>query len=146
MFVKESWSTKKGKKYKTYEISKAYRDKKTKKVRHEKIANITHLGEPLISKIRQLLKSPEKKVVVDKDKFFEDATSVGHILLLLGFMMKIGFLGWLRHFPKKVRDLLLAVVLNRIIEPRSKYASVGWIRRSGFMELFDLEGRGYACK
>ncbi|WP_460178022.1 IS1634 family transposase [Thermodesulfovibrio hydrogeniphilus] len=97
---------------------------------------MTHLGEPLISKIRQLLKSPEKKVVVDKDKFFEDATSVGHILL--GFMMKIGFLGWLRHFPKKVRDLLLAVVLNRIIEPRSKYASVGWIRRSGFMELFDL--------
>ncbi|WP_460177006.1 hypothetical protein [Thermodesulfovibrio hydrogeniphilus] len=32
----------------------------------------------------------------------------------------------------------MAVVLNRIIEPRSKYASVGWIRRSGFMELFDL--------
>ncbi|WP_460177394.1 hypothetical protein [Thermodesulfovibrio hydrogeniphilus] len=59
-------------KYKTYEIAETCRDKETKKVSQKIIANITHPCEPLIFQIRHLLKSPEKKVVVDKDVFFKE--------------------------------------------------------------------------
>ena len=54
-------------------------------------------------------------------------------------MKKIGIIDSLKYIPKKSRILLQAVVLNRILDPRSKLGAVSWVKETAFPYLFGIE-------
>ncbi len=139
MFIKKSWCIRKGKKYVTYQIAESYRPSKGKNPRTKILATITHLPKTLIDKIAILLKSPDASIVSDLSSFFKESYVFGPILFLYLFAKRIGIVDCLRSIPEKARILLIAVILNRILEPRSKLGSVSWVKKTAFPILFGIE-------
>ena len=139
MFVKKSWCTIKGKRYYTYQIAESYRPGKGKNPQTRIIANISHLPKPIIDKIAILLKYPNSTIIPDLNSFFKESYSFGCIFFLYLFMKNAGITDCLKVIPKKSRDLLIAVIMNRIIEPRSKLGSVSWVKKTAFPLLFNIE-------
>ncbi|MEI6157814.1 MAG: IS1634 family transposase, partial [Atribacterota bacterium] len=139
MFVKKSWCVKKDKKYFTYQIAESYRPGKGKNPRTRILATITHLPLPLIEQISLLLKSPEAQVVFDLSQFFKSSFILGPILFFSLFMERVGIGEALHLIPPKSRMLLWAVILNRILDPRSKLGSVTWVKRTAFPFLGGIE-------
>jgi len=139
MFIKKSWFTKNGKKYITYQIAKSYRPKGGKNPRTKILATITHLPKPLIDKIALLLKSPTAFIISDLYSFFKESYIFAPILFLYLFMKRLGIIGCLKNIPRKSRLLLIAVILNRILDPRSKLGSVSWVKTTAFSLLFGIE-------
>ena len=138
MFVKKSWNTKGKKRYICYEIAESYRPGKGKYPRTRTLANITHLPMDLINKISLFLKSPTAFVSIDPCSFFKSSFIFGPIVFLYLFMKKIKMIEALSVIPGKSRVLLLGVILNRILEPRSKLGSVSWVKRTVFPFLFGI--------
>ena len=68
MFVKKSWSTRKGKKYITHHIAESYWDPDIKQSRHRLLMNISKLPPHVIASIDQSLKMGKTVVVGDKVK------------------------------------------------------------------------------
>jgi len=139
MFIKKSWCERKGKRYVTYQIAESYRPGKGKYPRTRIIATITHLPKTIIDKIALLLKSPKASLIPDLTSFFKRSYIFGPILFLYLFMKRIGIVDCLRIIPKKTRILLIAVILNRMLEPRSKLGSVSWLKKTVFPLLFGIE-------
>jgi len=139
MFVKKSWNTKIGKKSICYQIVTSYRPSKGKNPRTKVLANITHLPKPLIEKISFLLKSPNAKIISDLRSFFKKSFSFGPIVFLYLFMKKIKIIDCLEILPIRSRTLLIGVILNRILEPRSKLGSISWVKRTVFPILFGMD-------
>ena len=139
MFIKKSWCIRKGKKYVTYQIAESYRPSKGKNPRTKILATITHLPKTLIDKIAILLKSPDASIVSDLSSFFKESYVFSPILFLYLFAKRIGIVDCLRSIPEKARILLIAVILNRILEPRSKLGSVSWVKKTAFPILFGIE-------
>ena len=139
MFVKKSWNTKGKKRYFCYEIAESYRPGKGKYPRTRTLANITHLPKPLIDKIALLLKFPTASVISNLSSFFKNSFVFGPIVFLYLFMKKLKIIDCLKIIPVKSRVLLIAVILNRILEPRSKLAGVSWVKRTAFPLLFGID-------
>lgn len=139
MFIKKSWNTKSKKKTICYQIAESYRPGKGKNPRTRILANITHLPKPLIEKISLLLKSPTSKVISDLNTFFKKSFIYGPIVFLYLFMKKIKIIDCLKILPVKSRILIICVILNRILEPRSKLGSVSWVKRTAFPILFGID-------
>ena len=93
----------------------------------------------IIDKIGLLLKSPSSKIITDLNEFFESSFTYGTIVFLYLFMKKIKIIDSLKTIPLKSRILLTAIILNRIIEPRSKLGSVSWVKKTAFPILFGIE-------
>jgi transposase len=138
MFIKKSWCVRNGKKYMTFQIAESYRPGKGKNPRTKILATITRLPEHIRQKIALLLKS-ESIVIPDTSSFFKHSFVLGPVLFLYLFMKKIGIINCLNIIPPKARILLIGVILNRILEPRSKLGSVSWIKRTAFPFLFGIE-------
>lgn len=139
MFVKRSWNTKAENITFCYQIVKSFRPGKGKKPRTKVLANITKLPKSLIDKITLLLKSPDAKIIKDLKDFFEESLSFGAIVFLYLFMKRIKIMECMKAIPLKSRILLTAVILNRILEPRSKLGSVSWVKKTAFPILFGIE-------
>ncbi len=146
MFIKKSWFTKNNKRYYTYQLAESYRDPVTKKVKHRIIANISPLGKDIIDKLEILLKSPSAVVIPDINAYlmdkitqgFKESYAYGLVLLLYLYMRKLGIIDCLKVLPERVRTLIIGLILNRIIEPRSKLGSVSWIKTTAFGHLFQI--------
>lgn len=139
MFIKKSWNTKSKKGSICYQIAESYRPGKGKNPRTKILANITHLPKPLIEKIALLLKSPTSRVVSDLKSFFKNSFIFGPIVFLYLFMKKMKIIDCLKIIPVKSRVLLIGIMLNRILEPRSKLGSVSWIKKTAFPILFEID-------
>jgi transposase len=110
----------KGKVYKTYLLRRTYRQ--GKKVLHETLGNLTRLPESTIDLIRRSLKGEE--FVSTKDAFRTlHSLPHGHVEAVLRMIRKLGVDRLLGSKPSRERDLVLAMIVQRILFPCSKLAT-----------------------
>lgn len=110
----------KGKTYRSHLLRRSYRD--GDKVRKETIANLTPLGDHVVEIVRAALRGKE---LVPVDQVFDVIKSShhGHVQAVLNTMNRLGFEKLIASRPSRERDLVVATVVARVIEPDSKLAT-----------------------
>jgi len=112
--------TYKGKLYQTHLLRRSIRV--GSQVRHETLGNISHLPPELIDIIRRCLAG--EKFVAASDAFVvERNLPHGHVQAVLGVMRRLGLDTLLASKPSRQRDLVLAMIAERILHPCSKLAT-----------------------
>jgi hypothetical protein len=108
------------KQYVTYLLRRSYRD--GKKVRHETLGNISHLPEGLIEIIRRSLRGEE---FVSAGEVFRTTRSLphGHVEAVLKMARKLGLDQLIAAKRCPERDLVMAMIVQRILFPCSKLAT-----------------------
>lgn len=107
----------KGKVYTTHLLRRSYRE--DGKVKHETLGNISHLPPDLIETIRGRLSGelpPEGPWEIERN------IPHGHVALVLGVLRDIGLDSIIGSKPCRERDLCIAMIVSRIINPGSKLA------------------------
>jgi len=109
----------KGKVYQSFLLRRSYRD--GKKVKHETVGNLSHLPMHVIDLIRRALKGES---FVCAEESFECVRSLphGHVVAVLGTLKKLGLDKIIASRRSRMRDLVMAMIVARIIDPRSKLA------------------------
>jgi hypothetical protein len=109
----------KGKVYEAHLLRRSIRD--GKKVRHETLGNLSHLPPHVIDLIRRSLKG---ETFVSAEESFECLRSLphGHVAAVLGTLRQLGLDKLIASRRSRMRDLVVALIVARIIDPRSKLA------------------------
>ena len=109
-----------GKVYRTHLLRRSYRE--DGKVKNETLGNLSHLPEPLIHIIRRTLQG---ETFVPASQAFEVVRSRphGHVQAVALAMQRLGFASLLASQPSGQRDLVLAMVASRIVNPDTKLAT-----------------------
>jgi transposase len=96
-----------------------------KKVRKRTLANLSHLSMEQIEAIRLALRGEK---LVPAGDHFEVISSKhhGHVQAVLDTMHRLGFGRLLNSRPSRQRDVAMATVAARILEPDSKLATTRW--------------------
>jgi Transposase DDE domain len=112
----------KGKVYETHLLRRSYRQ--DGKVRHETLANLSHLPAEAIELVRRTLKGETFVAAADA---FQITRSLphGHVALVWQAARQLGLPGLLGP-PGRQRDLALALVVARVVRPGSKLATTRW--------------------
>ena len=107
----------KGKTYRTHLLRRSYRE--DDKVKKETIANLTALGDDVVELIRDTLRGHD---VGRLDEAFEVTRSRqhGHVHAVCIAMKRLGFDKLLGSKPSRERDLVVAMIAARIVDPRTK--------------------------
>jgi hypothetical protein len=123
MHVAKIHTTRGDKVYESFLIRRSYRE--DGKVKHENIANITHLPPNVIEVIRLALRGEPVSPVSGS---FEIAASRhhGHVEAVLAAMKRLGLADLLSSRPCRERDLVVAMVVARILAPDRKLAHTRW--------------------
>jgi transposase len=110
----------KGKVYNTHLLRRTYRDEG--KVKHETLGNLSHLPEHTVELIRRSLKG---EVLVGAEDSFEIVRSLphGHVAAALGTVRRLGLPSVLSAKRTRERDLVIAMIVARVLEPCSKLAT-----------------------
>jgi len=110
----------KGRIYRTHLLRHSYRE--NGRVKNETVGNLSHLPEPVIEFIRKALQG---EVLVPVTGAFEILSSSpqGHVQAVLTAMRRLGFATLVASRPSRERDLVVAMVAARILEPYSKLAT-----------------------
>jgi transposase len=110
----------KGKVYNTHLLRRTYRDEG--KVKHETLGNLSHLPEHTVELIRRSLKG---EVLVGAEDRFEIVRSLphGHVAAVLGTVRRLGLPSVLSAKRTRERDLVIAMIVARVLEPCSKLAT-----------------------
>lgn len=106
----------KGRIYTSYLLRRSFRE--NGKVKHETLGNISHLPPHLIELVRKAL----NEEAVPGNWEIERSLPHGHVELVLGVLRDIGLDNDLASKPCRERDLIIAMIVSRIIEPDSKLA------------------------
>jgi len=126
----------KGRVYQSHLLRRSYRE--DGKVKNETLGNLSHLPEPIIESIRRLLRGD---VLVAVQDAFEITASRTHgavdAVLLAIRRLKLDAL--LTPKPSRVRQLLLALLVARILEPHSKLATTRWWHTSTLPEQLGIQ-------
>lgn len=92
------------------------------KVRRRTVGNLTGLSDAQIQAIRQVLKG--KTLAPIEDVFtIERSLPHGHVEMVLGMMRRLGLPSLIASQPSRQRDLVVAMIAQRLIDPCSKLAS-----------------------
>ncbi len=93
-----------------------------KKIRKRTLANLTHLPRHKVEALRAVLKGE----AFDACDAFEIVRSLphGHVAACLGTLRGLGLVSILARKRSRRRDLCVAMIVGRLIEPRSKLALV----------------------
>jgi transposase len=118
MHVAEIKKTYKGKLHVTTLIRRTFRE--GKKVKHETIANISKLPQDLIESIKLRFRTGQPLVNADDHFSIERTLPHGNVAAVLGTMKKLGVDKLLAHRPCRERQLVLAMIADRILSPGSK--------------------------
>jgi len=112
--------TYKGKVYRTHLLRRSYRE--DGKVKNETLGNLSHLPELLIDIIRRTLQG---ETFVPVSQAFEVVRSRphGHVQAVTLVMQRLGFASLIASQPSRQRDLVLAMVAARIVNPDTKLAT-----------------------
>ena len=110
----------KGKTYRSHLLRRSYRE--DGKVKKETVANITKLGDEIVEVIRRALHGER---LVPAEDVFDVLRSPhhGHVHAVLAAMKQLGFESLIASRPSRERDLAVAMVAVRILDPQSKLAT-----------------------
>ena len=102
-------------------LRRSYRDAEGK-VRHENLGNLSHLPPEVIDAIRAMLAG---RRLVDLDEDFEITRSLphGHVAAVLGVLRGLDLERLLDRERCRERDLVLAMIVQRLIAPGSKLSA-----------------------
>ena len=122
-------------------IRESYRE--DGKVKTRTLANLSRLPKNIIELIRKSLKG--QKFVSVEDSFQQvDSWHHGHVDAVLRSMKKLGFDRLLNTRRCKERDLIVAMVAGRILEPdnehNSKLANTRWCDITTLPSILGLDG------
>jgi transposase len=115
------------------------------KVKSRTLANLSHLPAPQIELMRRVLKGED--LVAPEDAFeIVRSRPHGHVVAVLGTLRRLGLHRWLSEAPTRVRHVVEAMIVARILDPRSKLATArGLASETQFsslgerLDLSDLE-------
>jgi transposase len=113
------------------------------KVKSRTLANLSHLPAAQIESLRRALRG---EVLVSAEEAFEvvRSTPQGHVAAVLGTVRKLGLETALAGRRSRERDLCVAMIVARVVDPCSKLATArglggeSWLARLG--EILELEG------
>jgi len=109
------------------------------RIRKRTLANLSALPMEQVQAIRRILKGER---LAPADELFEIFGSVhhGHVEAVLATMKRLGFAKLLSSRRCKERDLVVAMVAARILEPDSKLATTRWWHTTSLPELLEVSG------
>lgn len=110
----------KDKVYTSYLLRRTYRE--DGKVKHETLGNLSHLPLPIIEMIRQALRG-DTLVPVDTVFQIERSLPHGHVAAILGTLRTLGLDRVIATRRTRRRDLVLAMIVERLIDAQSKLAT-----------------------
>ncbi len=95
------------------------------KVKTRTLANLSKLPPEAIAALRQVLQGD---TLVPASEAFEAITSLhhGHVQAVLDAMQRLGFSPLIASRPSRQRNLIVAMVAARILEPDSKLGTTRW--------------------
>ncbi|MDA1183456.1 MAG: IS1634 family transposase [Acidobacteria bacterium] len=107
------------------------------KVRKRTLANLSALSPAQVEAIRRTLKG---ETLVPAAELFEIVHSrhQGHVQAVRAAMTRLGFASLLASRPSRDRDLVLAMVTARILEPTSKLATTRWWHTTTLPDAFGV--------
>jgi transposase len=110
----------KGRIYRTHLLRHSYRE--DGRVKNETVGNLSHLPEPVVELIRKALRG---EILAPVTSVFEIVSSFphGHVQAVLAAMRRLGFASLVASRPCRERDLVVAMVAARVLEPHSKLAT-----------------------
>ena len=121
-------------------LRESYRD--NGKVKTRTLSNLSHLPEHIISLIRRSLKG-EEFFSVDSDLESVNSWHHGHVDAVARAMRRLGFQRLIDPRRSRERDLVVAMVVGRILEPdnerNSKLANTRWWETTTLPSTLDLE-------
>jgi len=130
----------KGRVYRTHLLRRSFRE--DGKVKNQTLANLSHLPEQVVELIRRSLKG---ECFVSTDDAFErvDSWHHGHVDAVLRAMRGLGFERLIASRRSRNRDIVLAMVAGRILEPdneqNSKLANTRWWNITTLPHVLDLQ-------
>jgi len=119
-------------------LRESYRDD-NKEPRKRTIANLSKLPMDQVESIRRILKGEK---LVSTDDVFEiipdGSRQHGHVEAVLSTMKRLDFDKLIRSRPSRERDLVVALVVARILEPQSKVATSRWWHTTTLPEMLGV--------
>ena len=126
--------------YTSYLLRRSYRE--GTKVKHETLGNLSSLPLPVIEIIGRALRGEALVATGDAVQVVRTLPH-GHVAAALGMVRKLNLDGLIASRPSRQRDLCIAMIVARILAPRSKLATVQGLRsateQSTLGELLGLE-------
>ena len=107
-------------------------------VKHRTLANLSHLPADLIELIRRSLKG-ERLVAASDALPIVRSLPHGHVAAVLGLVRRLGLEALLDRRPSRVRDLVTALIVARVIDPASKLATAGRLADSTLAARLGVE-------
>src|SRR3972149_9387034 len=140
MHVATIKSRHKKKTYTSHLLRQTYRE--DGQVKHRTLANLSHLPAELLDLIRRKLRGERVGVLADSFDIVRPRPH-GHVVATLGTLQRIGLDTIIASRRDRTRDLVVAMITARIIEPRSKLATARGLRsdtlQSTLGEILGLE-------
>ena len=127
--------TYKGKVYNTHLLRRTYRQ--DGKVKHETLGNLSHLPPDLIDTIRRRLRDDEPPAGGDWD--IVRTLPHGHVAAVLATIRDLGLEQLLFSRPSRERTAAIAMIAARIVEPRSKLATIRGLKEETATTSLSLE-------
>jgi len=121
--------------YESHLIRRSVRE--GKRVRHETIANVSKLPPAALEALRRALAG---QTLVDAEAAFELERSLphGHVAALLAACRRLELARLLERAPSRESSLVLALIVQRLLEPGSKLACTRALGRSTLAEELEL--------
>jgi transposase len=117
-------------------LRESYREKG--KVKNRTLANLSSLPPQSIDILRRSLKG-ENLVSTDAFEIVEDGSPAhGHVDAVMTAMRRLDFSGLICSRRSRQRDLVVAMVAARILEPQSKLATTLWWADTTLPEILDI--------
>lgn len=107
--------------YETHLLRRSYRE--GSQVKNETVGNLSHLPPDLIDLIKRRLANPDQRFLPSADLELRRSLPHGHVLATLTMMRKLGLPALLEAAASRQRELVLAMVVARVVEPASKLAT-----------------------
>lgn len=108
------------------------------KVKNRTLANLSALPEPAIAALRQSLAG---QILIPAQEALTVQRSLphGHVAAVLGTARKLGLERLLDSRPSRQRDLVLAMIVARVLEPASKLATTRLLGTTSLGSLLGVE-------
>jgi hypothetical protein len=125
----------KGKTYVTHLLRRSIRKGKT--VTHETLGNLSHLPDHLIEIIKRSLKGESFVPASDAFKITRSLPH-GHVEAVLKMIKKLGLDDLIASEPSPRRNLVVAMIIERLVFPSSKLANTRHWHDSTLAEELDV--------